>query len=395
LGSLLNECSSSEPDQNNIISKSKECSSVIGELVSAIKANTVIFKDLESSIGQVQQLLTGMDRNTQPSGQTYSKIKEGISPLIRVLNSTSTQLNSTDKSNVGQVGLNAKELGNTLAPLIEAMKDAIATTSDTKAKNELKKTAKTLVSNVIQLMNGAKAIGNNPMDTQGLNSLNEGYKNLIKTSIPDFLQALKGGDVSAKQIEDSIAKIQESTNKLNTSFYYSKSGQLEKPKTQTTIPQLVTLLTNTSNDLSTKSSQLGNSQSMTTEQLAPLISQISTVVENLSNSIIEVAGKTKDTQSQQEILSAGQAVAITLQQLALAAQNANRNKDDETAGELLNNSVQSVNNSINDLISVVQSSTAQSNRGNTELENTSNQIRLILTQNIQDPNPSIECCRRS
>jgi len=128
---------------------------------------------------------------------------------------------------------------------------------------------------------------------------------------------------------------------------------------------------------------------MTTEQLAPLISQISTVVENLSNSIIEVAGKTKDTQSQQEILSAGQAVAITLQQLALAAQNANRNKDDETAGELLSNSVQSVNNSINDLISVVQSSTAQSNRGNTELENTSNQIRLILTQNIQDPNPSI------
>lgn len=56
---------------------------------------------------------------------------------------------------------------------------------------------------------------------------------------------------------------------------------------------------------------------------------------------------------------------------------------------MLNNSVQSVNNSINDLISVVQSSTAQSNRGNTELENTSNQIKLILTQNIQDPNPSI------
>jgi len=128
---------------------------------------------------------------------------------------------------------------------------------------------------------------------------------------------------------------------------------------------------------------------MTQDNLAPLISQISTIVETLSNNIVEVAGKTKDTQSQQEILSAGQAVAITLQQLALAAQNANKNPNDETGGELLNNSVQNVNNAINDLISVIQTSTAQSRRGENELENTSNQIRLILTQSIQDPNPSI------
>jgi talin len=128
---------------------------------------------------------------------------------------------------------------------------------------------------------------------------------------------------------------------------------------------------------------------LTSEQLAPLITQISTLVEALSNNIVEVAGKTKDTQSQQEILSAGQALAITIQQLALAAQNANKNPDDETAGELLMNSVQNVSNSINDLISVVQTSTAQSRRGETELDNTSNQIKLILTQSEQDPNPSI------
>jgi len=389
MGNLLNECSSNDPDQQQIINKSKESSNIIGDLVSAIKANFVIFKDLESSIGIIQQQLTSLDGNSQPSGQTYSKIKESIAPLIRVLNSTATNLNSTDKSNVGQVGLTAKELGDTLTPLINLMKDAISTTTDTKSKNDIKKAAKALVSNISQLMQGAKLIGNNPKDTQALTSLNEGYKQLIKTSIPDFLQALKVGDVSAKQIEESIARIQESTNFLNTNFYFSKSGQMEKPKTNTPLPQLVTQLINTSNELSTKSSQLGESQSMTQDNLAPLISQISTIVETLSNNIVEVAGKTKDTQSQQEILSAGQAVAITLQQLALAAQNANKNPNDETGGELLNNSVQNVNNAINDLISVIQTSTAQSRRGENELENTSNQIRLILTQSIQDPNPSI------
>jgi len=152
---------------------------------------------------------------------------------------------------------------------------------------------------------------------------------------------------------------------------------------------LVNQLIAAANQLSTSSGQLGNAKTLSPDQLANLVNQVATLTENLANTTVEVAAKTKDTKAQQEILAAAQATLITTQQLALASQDANKNPNDHVASETLSNSVQSANSAINDLISTVQTATAEARRGELELENTANQIKLVLTQSVQDPNASI------
>jgi len=212
MGSLIGECARPEPNQESIVNKSKDASNIIGDLVSAIKANFVVFKDLDTTIANVNQAKTSLDQNPPPTNKRYNTIKDEVVENVKDINNYASSLNSADKNNAGQVGLYAKDLGDSTIPFINLSKEAMSSTTDTQAKLAIKNAAKNCVNTIQNLMQTAKTLGTNPRDTNAQNSLTETYRNLIRNQIPEYLQAIKSGDVSSKVLDQGVAKIVDATN---------------------------------------------------------------------------------------------------------------------------------------------------------------------------------------
>jgi len=97
MSNLLDHCGSPEIDQNTIISRSKDVSNSIGELVGSIKANFVVFKELEATIGNVQQASARLNTNLPPSNTPYNTLKDGVVNAVKAINNSASNLNTADK----------------------------------------------------------------------------------------------------------------------------------------------------------------------------------------------------------------------------------------------------------------------------------------------------------
>eukprot|EP01129_Flabellula_baltica_P013584 TRINITY_DN6336_c0_g1_i1.p1 TRINITY_DN6336_c0_g1~~TRINITY_DN6336_c0_g1_i1.p1 ORF type:complete len:2441 (-),score=740.57 TRINITY_DN6336_c0_g1_i1:26-7348(-) len=395
---LVDECDSSDPDLEIISERSTQASNSIGELMSALRENVELVADMEEATRTASGLSSSINPNTTASGKAYSKIKEEISQAARSLNAAAGNLNSSDVSNIGQISLGTKQLLNSLNPLIALANEASATTKDLQAKTEIANTVRSLSENVVNMMRAATSVGTNPGDRNAVTQLSNTYKQFLR-SVPAFLQAVKGGDVTSKAIDESIERIKASSNDLSTSAIFAQAGQLEKSTDPKPFDQLADELVRIANSLASQANTLSGADSMTPEELSASVSSISGVVESLSASAINLAGKSPDAQLQQGILAASQAAVITSQQLLLAAADANKNPDDNTAAETLGVAVSTSNDSVQGLVNTIQESVSEAMRGASELDNTARQIQLVLTENSQVSNPTInsvvEGCKKT
>ncbi len=96
---LVRACtdSATQQGQQNIIAKSKGASQSLGKLVTALKANAVLSKEIDSAIVEIVSAEKNLDLPPMASGQGYQAIKEGLTSLALDIADKSASLNSTDK----------------------------------------------------------------------------------------------------------------------------------------------------------------------------------------------------------------------------------------------------------------------------------------------------------
>jgi hypothetical protein len=274
---------------------------------------------------------------------------------------------NTDKRHTGQVGLYANRAATTMATLIETTGACVASTPEQAAKKELLTQTKATGENLVKMFGAVKAVANGddkqvPIMRQAFNDANAGLSGLIA--------AAKRGAIGEVAMDKAIENINASIAKLNTQSIFAQAGQLEPDKSAlgVTVQKLQTDLQEASQKLSSIAGTVQKAVRGNEEDLARVASDLANAVAQVASASEKTASRINDSLSQQDVLSSAKTLAIASHQLILAAKDAQRLPNDTPAQHSLSASVKGVAEAATGLMTAVQRSAAESERGERELE---------------------------
>eukprot|EP01125_Pyxidicula_operculata_P006605 TRINITY_DN227_c1_g1_i1.p1 TRINITY_DN227_c1_g1~~TRINITY_DN227_c1_g1_i1.p1 ORF type:complete len:2471 (-),score=884.91 TRINITY_DN227_c1_g1_i1:132-7544(-) len=364
--------------------KANEASESIGLLLGQLQSGVQLQQELDNIVKKMQEKLSTLSTKPAPGAdKSYQECREELNGTARELAAVVTSLHNVDKRNIGQVGLAANRVGGTIGKLVDHARLCIAVTREQEAQKEIGSQTKNIGENVINMVQIIKAIITGkpavPQLRQAFNDTN--------TAIAQLLAAAKKGAVGEVMMDRAIEDINGSITKLNTSSIFAQAGQLEADKSAmtSTIAKLQQDLAAASQNLGQMSAAVSKSTRANEEELGKTAAQLAQAVASVADMSTKTASRMPDNLGQQDVLSSAKTLAIASHQLILAAKDAQRLPNDNTAQQTLVASQNAINESINNLATVVQRSSAEVQRGERELESSKQQISQAL-KNIK-PNP--------
>jgi len=349
---------------------------LIGTLLGELQSSAQIVQDLDAlmaslkaSISEVAQPLSG-----QPA--SYSQYREQLSEGTNDLVSALAAITATDKKNLGQLSIVARRVGDAVPPLIAAIRGCIGTTKDQEARKGLLDCTKLLGQAVLVTVNTTKGI----VEGQDGAQLERGCQAANK-ACADLLVTAKKGAIADAQIEAALETIKKWIAQISTAAVFAQAGQLEEQKSAAamTMNDLQAKVQAAAQNLQQTSTQLVGSTRAGTpdETLGTNCVAVSQAVEVASKFSWALAAKMQDSNGQQNILSASKTVAITAQQLVLAAKDAHKFPNDPQAKATLAAAEKAVNDQINALNSVIRTVAAEALRCQNELDNAITAIKKL------------------
>jgi hypothetical protein len=209
------------------------------------------------------------------------------------------------------------------------------------------------------------------------------------TGISELIAAAKRGAVAEVAMDRAIEGINASIAKLNTQSIFAQAGQFEPDRSAlgSTVQKLQTDLNVSVQKLSVVVLQVQKAARGTEEELAKATTDLVTAVNAIGSE--KTASRIPDTLSQQDVLSSAKSLAIASHQLILTAKDVQRLPNDTSAQHSLAATVKGVAESATGLMTSVQRSAAEAERGERELDGRKQQI-LELLKNIRPVNASAE-----
>jgi talin len=238
------------------------------------------------------------------------------------------------------------------------------------------------------MFGAVKAVANGddrqvPLLRQACNDANVGLSGLIA--------AAKRGAIGEVAMDKAIENINASIAKLNTQSIFAQAGQLEPDKSAlgVTVQKLQGDLQEASQKLSSIAGNVQRAVRGNEEDLARAASDLANAVAQVASASEKTASRIQDSLSQQDVLSSAKSLAIASHQLILAAKDAQRLPNDTPAQHSLSASVKGVAEAATSLMTSVQRSAAESERGERELEARKQQLQALM-KHVRPVNASAE-----
>jgi talin len=352
--------------QQVLVERSKKCSQAIGKFVSLLKANAVIYQELEEAAKQIMGLVGQLDAPATASGRAYNEIRESLQQTILSIAEKASAINSADKANLGQMGLQARQLCDILPKFVAQIRDAAATTADPTARADIAGSSKALINAIANLVNAAKtADPKNPATEQAITSAFD-QSSQVSAAV---LKALKSGATGEMLIEQAIERAKDAVVTLNRNTIFAQAGQLEPAPDMATVSvtaaraQLATLAKN----IATQAAQMAEATRRNQEQFGAAARELAETVHIASTYTVKAATKLPDNVSQQNLLTAAKAAAIASQQLIMTGRETQRNANPTTLQQLTQ-SVDTTRTCIDQLLQVSENASAEAARGEKGLE---------------------------
>ena len=362
--------------QQALADRSKKCSQAIGKFVSLLKANAVIYKELEEAAQQIDSLGPQVAQAAAASGRPYNDIRDSLQQTVLSIAEKTSAINSADKSNLGQMGLQARQLCDVLPKFVAQIKDAAATTPDPAARASIVETAQSLIKATANLVNAAKtADPKNPATEQ---AITQAFEHVSQVSAA-VLKALKSGATGEVLIDNAIERVKEAVTNLNRNTLFAQAAQLEASPDMATVSvtaaraQLATLAKKIATDAATMADSVRGTQ----EKFGGAAKPLADAVHELGIYSVKVAAKLPDNVSQQNLLTAAKAAAIASQQLIMTGRETQRNANPTTLQQLTQ-SVETTKNCVEQLLQVSENASAEAARGEKGLEDAKQAVQAAI-----------------
>jgi talin len=187
----------------------------------------------------------------------------------------------------------------------------------------------------------------------------------VTAGVTKLLETAKKGAIGELMCDEALDAIVQAIASLDTASLFAAAGQLEIDSAYANVNplELQKELPTLAKELAANSSKLVAASKTTPENFGTTAKHLGVSVTKLASSAKNSGALMPDMNSQQSMLSAVKAVAITAQQLVLAGKDALRFKQDATAHKTLLKGADSVAESISSLISLAQATESESAKG--------------------------------
>jgi talin len=381
---MLKSCKAANPSDKNSLDAVKSSSEVasqsIAKLLNSLQTGATVMKDIDTMLANFKDIVAGLPTPLEPKPTgTYQAHRSEMITSAQELASGIVNLNKVNKASLGEVGLAAGRLGETVPKLGETIRKAAALTVDQEARQGILNAGKKVIDCTSMLLNSTKRITQNPNDAREQNLLKNAF-NAANASIGELMTAAKKGAVGEMMMDEAIEAINAATGDLNTTSIFAQAGQLDVPKEvlSSTMQQLETGLVASAKKIVTLCAHLNRSATMSEEGLGKLARDLAACVTDMSNKSIQTASRVPDSISQQDILSCAKAVAIATHQILLSGKDVQRTPADKTAMDTLNSSQTGIAEAVNQLINTTKGASEEFARGEMELENAKKAIEKVI-----------------
>ncbi|EFA77155.1 filopodin [Heterostelium album PN500] len=382
--SLAASSNPSKETYQTIVSRCHDASEAMNRLVSQISSGVNLYRDLDESIDTVRQSIGRLSEGAANKDDTksYQDYKEKITTLTKDLAIALKSVIATDPNNLVQVSTIAKDIATFTTQIADNVALVTQTGGDQKVMDSILSNVKQVITSTAQIIDISKQA------SQGTSSSvahNDAFK-VASDGITRFLQSIKQGAIGEIQCDAAVESIKKMICDIDAYSLFAAAGQLES--TTSVANRQHYLRNQVQKDVVTQAkllivsgSQLVGSSKGTQENLGAATTKFAEQVTKLVGSSKEVASSLRDTQSQQDVLSASKALSISCQQLVLAGKDAQRFQKDSTAFRSLGKAAEGVAEAVGQLISSVYIAINEAGKGIKELEKAS----VVINSYIDKP----------
>ena len=290
----------------------------------------------------------------------YEEAKHNLTDSSKELANSIKRLVS-NKGNLIQIGTSSKEIAGILPKIVENTKAAANKTYDKNLKQQLIKDVEGLVNASKVIVQRAKDVAADVRNPISNNKLSEGFKQ-VTLSVSKLLDSAKHGAVGELMADEALSTIVKSIAELDAASIFAAAGQLEADvSTPGTLGDVGKELINNAKQLAAATSSLVSSTMTTQEEFGTSSKTLGNTISKLSNCAKSLGCGLTDTAAQQALLAAVKAVSIATQSLILAGKDTQRYKN-EAAQKTLMKGAESVAESVSSLITLAQSTEAETAR---------------------------------
>eukprot|EP01128_Nolandella_sp_AFSM9_P006787 TRINITY_DN3568_c0_g1_i1.p1 TRINITY_DN3568_c0_g1~~TRINITY_DN3568_c0_g1_i1.p1 ORF type:complete len:2426 (+),score=783.97 TRINITY_DN3568_c0_g1_i1:67-7278(+) len=326
-----------ETGGENVESVGQQAADKLGELLSSLKQA----EDLLSEMLNVSKKVRGTAAQLNVPGKKrdYAEIKDSIVAAARTTTSAGSSLQTQDFKNIGAVDVNAKSLARSLPPLVNLVRDGLASIPEQNTAAALKEATEDLIDSSADLIAAAREVASGD-DLTSRAELKESWGTFME-AMPQFLAAVKRGAKGESAIDDGAESIAQVINRLNGLAIFAEAGlDLEGVKQSSAsydqmIPKVIAGL----EKLAHFAPNFAKAGSISEDQLGAAVAKFANGVSGLAEAALSSADKAPDSESQINIINATKAVALTAKQLVLASKDVNKDQNDVMAQRTLTSAV--------------------------------------------------------
>lgn len=333
---------------------SDDVNNQIGEFLGHLKASEQIFSEIDMIVERVNSLPAQLGVAVPPSGRPYPEIKDLIAGKTRAMMVAATGLKTCDLSAPGAVGLQSRNLAQTLPEILTLSRDAIVTLTDPAMREKLKSHTETMVYSVTDMIAAAKEVLKED-DLTNRAEFNEKWGDFTN-SVNKFLTTVKKGSVAENKIDAGSQAVTNIISKLGTAAIFASAGQEfdDVAKTNESRDQVINRLVGECSKLRPSAQALSNSAEKTQEVLGSNVHDLANLVSTVCETAMVLASKEQDSENQQNILNSAKAMALSAQQTILSAKNVQASPNDNMAASSLTNSLNRFPRSLDTFVAVVK-----------------------------------------
>lgn len=365
----------------NLTNCVKTMSSALAELRSCTGKATDMCRALE--IDSALEELNQLDKELE---ETLTTAKEGrLVPLPgETAESSAAQLGSTSKTvgssmaqlltatvqgNEDDTSLAARDTTHALRKFVSSVRAVAATTDDKNLQELIINNARDIIEKSKQLLDEAKQAVNTPKNPEANQRLAQVAKS-VSNALNNCLNCLPG----QRDVDNAIRGITQSSQALSTS---------QIPQTNASYQEAQADMNSAAVNLNQAASDIVTSSRGTPQQLAASSNRYGHAYKNFVDSGLVMAGVTKDTETQTQIIGGLKSVSTVSSKLLVVAKSVSADPNAPNAKNLLTQAARGVTDSINQLINICTVSAP----GQKECDNALRQIQMMrsLLENPNEP----------
>ncbi|XP_060074093.1 talin-1-like isoform X2 [Ylistrum balloti] len=293
-------------------------------------------------------------------GETAETSAQKLGTTSKSVGSAMAQLlTAASQGNDNYVGIAARDTANVMRVLTDATRGVAATTEDRQVQLLVIDSARGVIDKSTRLLEEAKVALNNPDNPDNQTRLNQVAK-AVSNALNNCVSCLPG----QRDVDNAVRHIMESSQALSTSEY---------PTTTKTFQEVQCDMNDSAVNLNQAASDIVTASRDTAQELASSSNRYSSTYHTFVQTGLTMAGKSKDTETQSQIVGGLKSVSMVSSKLLLAAKSVLADPNAPNAKNLLQQAARSVTESINQLITICTVSAP----GQKECDNALRQIEVM------------------